>query len=118
MHTLTEHPIDPGTQQTAFAFLDRAAKAFPVKGAILFGRRAKGEFRPHSDADIAVVLPGPRGQFMAAKLMMTDMAFDVLLETGIRVQPLPVWEEEWAHPESYSSPALLRNIESDGVRLW
>jgi len=35
MHTLTEHPIDAGTKQTAFAFLDRAAKAFPVKGAVL-----------------------------------------------------------------------------------
>lgn len=118
MHTLAEHHIDADTKQTAFAFLERAAKAFPVKGAVLFGSRAKGGFRPDSDADIAVVLPGPRGQFMAAKLLMADMAFDVLLETGIRVQPLPVWEDEWAHPESYSNPALLRNIESDGVRLW
>jgi predicted nucleotidyltransferase len=118
MHTLTEHPIDSATRKTAFAFLDKAAKAFTVKGAILFGSRAKGEFRADSDADIAVVLPGNRGQFMAAKLALADMAFDVLLETGIRVQPLPVWEDEWAHPESYSNPALLRNIESDGVRLW
>ena len=55
---------------------------------------------------------------MTAKLTLADLAFDVLLETGIRVQPFPVWEEEWAHPESYSNPALLRNIENDGVRLW
>ena len=54
---------------------------------------------------------------MTAKLMMADMAFDVLLDTGIRVEPLPVWEDEWAHPELHSNPALLRNIESDGVRL-
>ena len=118
MRTLTEHPIDTATKQTAFAFLDRAAEAFTVKGAILFGSRAKGEFRPDSGTDIAVVLPGRRGEFMTAKLTLADLAFDVLLETGIRVQPLPVWEEEWAHPESYSNPALLRNIESDGVRLW
>ena len=42
---------------------------------------------------------------MTAKLTLADLAFDVLLETGIRVQPLPVWEEEWAHPESYSNRA-------------
>ena len=35
---------------------------------------------------------------------MADVAFDVLLETGIRIQPLPVWEDEWEHPESYSNP--------------
>jgi predicted nucleotidyltransferase len=117
MHTLAEHPVDDDTKRTAFAFLNRASEAFAVKGAILFGSRARGEFRPDSDVDIAVVLPGARGQFMTAKLMMADMAFDVLLDTGIRVEPLPVWEEEWAHPESHSNPALLRNIESDGVRL-
>lgn len=118
MHTLSEHPIDVDTRRTALAFLNKASEAFEVKDAILFGSRAKGNFRPDSDADIAVVLPGSRGQFMAAKLMMADMAFDVLLDTGIRVQPLPVWEEEWTHPDEYSNPALLRNIERDGVRLW
>ncbi len=117
MHTLTERPIDPATERTALAFLDRIAVSYPVRGAILFGSRAKGNFREDSDADIAVVLPGPRDQFMAAKLAMADVAFDVLLETGIRVQPLPVWQEELAHPEDYPNPALLHNIESDGIRL-
>lgn len=40
-----------------------------------------------------------------------------MLETGIRVQPLPIWEDEWAHPENYSNPALLRNIAREEVRL-
>ncbi|RXM22358.1 nucleotidyltransferase [Citrobacter sp. AAK_AS5] len=48
---------------------------------------------------------------------MDDIAYDVLLETGIRVQPLPVWEEEWAHPERYSNPRLLKNIAREGARL-
>ena len=48
---------------------------------------------------------------------MADVAFDVLLETGILVSPLPVWLEEWEHPEGYSNPALLRNIDQEGVRL-
>jgi hypothetical protein len=45
-----------------------------------------------------------------------DIAYDVLLETGIHVQRLPIWEEEWKHPEAYSTP-LLRHIERDGIRL-
>lgn len=90
MYILTEHPIDASTKRTAFAFLDRVTKEFSVKGAILFGSHAKGEFRTDSDADIAVVLPGPRGQVHGGQTNDGHMAFDVLLETRIRVQPLPV----------------------------
>jgi uncharacterized protein len=48
---------------------------------------------------------------------MADVAFDVLLETGINMSPLPVWLDEWEHPENYSNPALLQNIASEGIRL-
>jgi hypothetical protein len=48
---------------------------------------------------------------------MADVAFDVLLETGVLISPLPVWTDEWAHPETYSNPSLLRNIAREGVRV-
>ncbi|MFZ4537611.1 hypothetical protein [Propionivibrio sp.] len=48
---------------------------------------------------------------------MSDVAFDVLLETGINISPLPVWLDEWEHPETYANPRLLKNIALDGVRL-
>jgi len=40
-----------------------------------------------------------------------------LLESGIRIQPLPIWEREWAHPEEYSHPRLLHNIAREGLPL-
>ena len=48
---------------------------------------------------------------------MDDLAYDVLLDTGIRIQPLPVWESEWNQPENYSNPWLLKNIAKEGIRL-
>jgi hypothetical protein len=48
---------------------------------------------------------------------MAQVAFDVVLETGINISPLPVWFDEWEHPESYSDPALLHNIAREEVRL-
>lgn len=48
---------------------------------------------------------------------MADLAYDVLLETGIHIQPLPIWEEEWEHPETYSNPSLLHNIKREGIRF-
>ena len=62
-------------------------------------------------------LRGRRGAFLDTKLVLADIAFDIVLETGIRIQPLPVWEDEWEHPENYSNPHLLWNIESEGIRL-
>ena len=43
--------------------------------------------------------------------------FDVMLETGVLVDALPFWEDEWAHPERFGNPALIQNILRDGVRL-
>lgn len=76
-----------------------------------------GAHRPDSDADVAVILRGEHQRFLSAKLDMSDLAFEVLLDTGILISPLPVWLDEWEQPERFPNPALLRNIERDGVRL-
>lgn len=109
--------LDPDTEHAVRAFLQKIAGQYDVTGAILFGSRASRSFRPDSDADVAVLLGGHPGKFVPTKLAMADVAYDVLLETGIRIQPFPIWEEEWAHPEAYSNPRLLQNIEREGVRL-
>lgn len=109
--------LDPETRQATALFMARVAGRFDVRQALLFGSRARRSHRPDSDADVAVILRGPPQRFLAAKRAMADIAFDVLLETGVKVQPLPVWDDEWQHPESYSNPALLRNIAAEGVNL-
>lgn len=98
-------------------FAGRVAAHWSVRGALLFGSQARGSARPGSDTDVAVLLAGQPGDFVATKLAMDDVAYDVLLESGIRIQPLPIWEEEWAHPEQYSNPRLLHNIAREGLPL-
>jgi len=65
----------------------------------------------------AMLLHAKPGDFVAIKLALDDVAYDVLLDCGIRIQPLPIWETEWAHPESYSNPRLLENIAHEGLAL-
>lgn len=115
MGALTD--IDPETLNAARVFLGRVAARYDMAGAFLFGSRARRSHRPDSDADIAVLLHGQPGKFVATKLAMADLAYDVLLDTGIRIQPLPIWEDEWEHPETYSNPQLLQNIGREGIRL-
>ena len=117
MKKQSELKLDNDTLNATSAFINRIRSKYPFNNAILFGSRARGQFRSDSDADIAILLKGKIGQFLRTKLEMADIAYDVLLETGIRIQPLPIWEEEWQHPEDYSNPYLLENIEREGVIL-
>lgn len=109
-------PLPPATQAAVQAFVQQTAAQYPVSRAILFGSRARGTERPDSDADVAILLKG-HGHFLQTKLAMADIAFDVLLNTGIRIQALPIWEDQWAHPEQYSNPELLKNIALEGIPL-
>jgi len=108
---------DPATQQAVRLFVERIAAQYPIRTAILFGSRARRTHRPDSDADVAILLSGEHRRFLATKLAMADVAFDVLLETGINISPFPIWEDEWDHPESYANPELLKNIAQEGMRL-
>jgi predicted nucleotidyltransferase len=109
--------LDADTARAARLFLASVARNYAVRAAVLFGSRARGGFRPDSDADIAVLLEGPHRLFLATKLELADIAYDVLLETGVHIQPLPLWEEEWEHPETFSNPRLIENIRREGIPL-
>ena len=117
MHPQQKFSIDAETLKAVQAFLDHLKGSYPVHKAVLFGSRARGTFRSDSDADVAVFLDGTPGRFVETKLALADIAYDVLLETGIRIQPLPIWEIEWVHPETYPNPRLLQNIEREGIAL-
>jgi predicted nucleotidyltransferase len=109
--------IDNDTEEAVRRFLVLLGSRYSMAGAIVYGSRARGTHRVDSDADVVVLLNGEHQRFLTTKLAMSDVAFDVLLETGINISPLPVWMDEWEHPETYSNPALLQNIAREGVRL-
>lgn len=109
--------IDHDTEKAVRRFLGLIAGRYDMAGAIVYGSRARGTHRADSDADVAVLLKGEHQKLLRTTLAMADVAFDVLLETGINISPLPVWLDEWEHPENYSNPALLHNIAKEGVRL-
>jgi uncharacterized protein len=108
---------DSKTIGAAHEFVRQVSARYPVKAAILFGSRARGTHHAHSDVDIAVLLRGPRGKLMDTSIEMADIAFEVLLETNVYIQPLPIWEDEWEHPDTHSNPRLLENIRREGLLL-
>lgn len=116
MTILSAPPLDAQTERAARAFLKRLEGRYDVVNGIVYGSRARGEHRVDSDADLAVVLSGERGDRVAASLDMAGLAFDVLMETGVLVHGLLLWPEELQRPETFSNPALIVNILREGVR--
>jgi len=109
--------MDPATEQAARRFLTAVGKRYAVLGAMLYGSRARGTHRPESDADVVILLAGPAGSTVNTMLEMIDDAYTVELESGIVISPLPVWQDQWEHPEKFPNLGLLRNIRRDGIPL-
>ncbi|WP_179401912.1 nucleotidyltransferase domain-containing protein [Burkholderia guangdongensis] len=110
-------PIDAATAHAADLFLKQISGRYAVQRAILFGSRARHEYTEESDADIAVILPDEHRRRIDVALDMAGVAFDVLLETGILVEALPLWANEIEHPEQFSNPALIESIRREGIPL-
>lgn len=109
--------LDPAIERVARAFLAVVARQYDVAGAYVFGSQARGDATPESAIDIAILLRGQIGKRIDEAMTMADIAYEHLLETGIRVEALPLWESEWEHPEVFSNPGLIENIRREGVRL-
>ncbi|MFF8799974.1 MULTISPECIES: nucleotidyltransferase domain-containing protein [unclassified Methylobacterium] len=108
---------DDVTECSVRAFLRRIGARYPIREIILFGSRARGTHGDDSDIDLAVVLDGDGAERSRVSGEMAEIAFDVLMETGLLVQALPLWEREWREPEHFSNPTLIANIRRDGVPL-
>ena len=114
--TVMEGQVD--IREAILAFTEKLSGQYEVLQVILFGSRARCDYQPESDTDIAVILRGDSGDFVETKLAMAGLAFDVLLETGVLIQAFPIWEGEWERPDTYASPAILKNVAREGIIIW
>jgi antitoxin ChpS len=112
-------PADPRTRALVRAVKVRLEELYGsrLKGAILFGSRARGDFTEASDLDLAVVLEPPIGRPFAVKCEVIDATYDLFLASGILIQPWPLCEEWLAEPEASPYPHLVRAVLRDGIEL-
>jgi predicted nucleotidyltransferase len=108
--------LDPHTERVVRAFLARLPTDVRLEYAILYGSRARGEDRPDSDADLALVLAEGIADWQLVGTL-AEVAYDVFLESGILIQPVPVSLEHWLNPERFPRPGFLRNVAREGIIL-
>lgn len=118
LDTVRNPPIpDDATAHAVRAFLRHIEGRYLIREAILFGSRARGTHTAESDADLAVVLSGTVGDRRAVLRDLAGIAFDALLETGILVDALPLWEGEIDRRVAFRNPALIDAIRHEGRRM-
>ena len=82
-------------------------------GIYLFGSRARGDHRPDSDADIAIVLSDGDWRRWPETKRLTALGYDFLVETGADLEAWPIRASEWANPALHANPALVRAMRRD-----
>ena len=109
--------LDPSVERAAKDFLARAAQHHQCSQAFLFGSYARGDYNPSSDVDIALVLADDTKPVFTWARELAGIAYDVLLDTGVLIQPIPIRLDDWNHPEQHPNPALIATIQREGRPL-
>lgn len=94
-------------------FLALARDRFKIQSALVFGSTALGLQKADSDIDVALLLEHSGVSKAELALELADLAYDVLLETGLRIDPVPIWTDEWA--SNHLPNSLIDHIKQQGV---
>jgi hypothetical protein len=84
---------------------------------LVFGSRARGDHRPDSDADIAVVLRDGDWGFWDEQMNLAGLAYEVLLDHGLFIQPWPVSRTAWETPASSPKRRFIETVRRDARSL-
>ena len=91
-------------------FKRRAEQALPgrIVRVMLYGSRARGDARPDSDWDVAIIMNGvPTDE---DRDVLADIAFDLMMQHGPHIQTVAI--DASRSPEHSS---FLRNVYEDGL---
>ena len=83
----------------------------PLADIILYGSRARGDFRPDSDWDILILVNSDAG--LETEKVFRHKLFDVELELGEAVSTYVFNKQEWN--SKYWMTPLYKNISVEGI---
>lgn len=117
-----EPPPAPSNEQTTLGlrrFVDEVRDRYgdSLRGVFLFGSRARGDNRPDSDADVAVVIADGDWSEVGESVAMANEAFEILIDHLLDIHPRAIAESHWLDPARDREARLIRRIAADARRI-
>lgn len=110
-------PEDVPTALDEFVAVVCARYGARLHSVVLFGSRARGDMRPDSDADVAVILNDANWRFWHEKMELAGLAYDTLINWGLVIQPWPIPLSAWEAPDTHHNPRFVSAIKQDARPL-
>lgn len=97
--------------------LEQADVSRRVKEVLVYGSRARGDWRTDSDIDVAVVIQGAfaPGEDLTILRALSDQTFDACARHGFLISLIPISEDELLADNRRGNPAFCRNVQKDGI---
>ncbi|MBI2459826.1 MAG: nucleotidyltransferase domain-containing protein [Parcubacteria group bacterium] len=96
-------------------FKDRLARTLEDERPklILFGSKARGDFKPGSDIDILIVLKRTTPE---KRRLISDVATDIFLKQQVDISPHIYSSNEYKKLRSLETPFML-SVKQDGITI-
>lgn len=110
--------VDPRTRQALLTLKGLLEREFGDRlgGLYLFGSRARADFRPDSDVDVAVALEGQVDDLISIDDRLIDIAYPIELETGLHLQLWTLEAAALADPGAHRRGRIAEAVRRDGIR--
>lgn len=107
--------LSPNAQSAVVEFVSRvrAALGQNLVEVRLFGSRARGDSRPDSDVDIALIVEAHRTR---AEDVAIDIAFDVNVANDLYISPRVIERRVLEHPV-WRTTGFVRALERESIAL-
>lgn len=93
---------------------DVVHKTSPDSEIFLYGSRARGTSKIHSDWDLLIIIDKKKITFDFERKMM-DKLYDIEIETGEVISPLIYTKKDWI--ENHAITPLFENIHEQGIQI-
>jgi antitoxin ChpS len=111
---LLRPPSDEIVERDVRAFAQALSRRYgaSLRGIFMFGSRARGDNRPDSDVDLAVVVDSVPTDWRE-RGALSDLSYDFLVNDAVDIQAWPISADVWNNPALHSNPAFVQSMKRD-----